>query len=350
MKKLAFYACLPLLAACAAAPSLEAPQSPIADDGGTPIKARPASAAPLGHSAETTSVRRLSEEEADDSLLTMAEKMRRAGDTQSAAQLYARAAAKNPQSITALKNLAEMAEQRKAPREALQAWRGVLAAENDHREAQLGIARNLSQLGLHEKAIKELQKISGDDNAEKLNLLGQAHLGLGHDEEALAAFEKALTLEPDNLRIQNNLGFALIMAGRLADAITLLEKTVESPRATQQHRQNLALAYGLAGREDDARKIALEDLSPADVEKNIATYRAMRAKARSEKKGDTITMAPKAEAAQKNTRAPKEKIPTTKASALKKEPAKTEKDKPQARPAPAPKNEPAESKIIYAPR
>ncbi|MBY0429246.1 MAG: hypothetical protein K2Q32_08510, partial [Alphaproteobacteria bacterium] len=52
----------------------------------------------------------------------------------------------------------------------------------------------------------------------------------------------------------------------------------DDPRVTVQHRQNLALAYGVAGRENDARKIALQDLPRASVEKNIATYRKMREK------------------------------------------------------------------------
>ena len=76
----------------------------------------------------------------------------------------------------------------------------------------------------------------------------------------------------------NNLGFTYILAGRLSDAITLFEKLTDDPRATVQHRQNLALAYGLAGREDDARKIAMQDLPRSAVEKNILSYRAMRGK------------------------------------------------------------------------
>ncbi len=225
------------------------------------------------------------EDEATATLLKTAEKMLASNDLTSANMLYQRALSTNPNSIAALKGMARVAEIREKPQEALQAYREIIRQDNENEDANMGVAKNLMTLGLHDKAIDQLNKYRGakGDSPEVLNMLGMAYTRAddipGHYEKAVESFKTSLSIDPDRLTTRNNLGFTYILAGQIPEAIEIFEKLVDDPRVTVQHRQNLALAYGMAGRENDARKIAMQDLPRAAVEKNIASYRKMRQKA-----------------------------------------------------------------------
>ncbi len=224
------------------------------------------------------------EDEATLTLLKTAEKMLRSNDFVSANMLYQRALSVNPESIAALKGMAHVAELQEKPQEALQAYREIIRIDGENQMAHMGVAKNLMTLGLYDKAIDQLNKyraIKGDE-PETLNLMGMAYTRAddipNHFDKAVECFQTSLSVDPDRLTTRNNLGFTYILAGRTSEAIDVLEKLVDDPRVTVQHRQNLALAYGVAGRENDARKMALQDLPRSAVEKNIATYRKMREK------------------------------------------------------------------------
>lgn len=225
------------------------------------------------------------EDEATVTLLKTAEKMLATHDLTSANMLYQRALATNPDSIAALKGMARIAEMREKPQEALQAYREIIRLDNENEDANMGVAKNLMTLGLHDKAIDQLNKYRNakGDSPEVLNMLGMAYTRAdeipGHYEKAIETFKTSLAIDPDRLTTRNNLGFTYILAGQLPEAIEIFEKLVDDPRVTVQHRQNLVLAYGMAGRENDARKIAMQDLPRAAVEKNIISYRKMRQKA-----------------------------------------------------------------------
>ena len=224
------------------------------------------------------------EDEATATLLKTAEKMLRSNDMVSASMLYQRALGTNPESIAALKGMANIAELQEKPQQALQSYREIIRIDGENQSAHLGVAKNLMTLGLYDKAIDQLNKFRGikGDDVETMNMLGMAYTRAeelpNHFDKAIESFQTSLSIDPERLTTRNNLGFTYILAGRLPEAIDVLEKLVDDPRVTVQHRQNLALAYGVAGRENDARKIALQDLQRPAVEKNIATYRKMREK------------------------------------------------------------------------
>lgn len=224
------------------------------------------------------------EDEAVQTLLRTAEKMLRTNDLTSANMLYQRALSVHPESIAALKGMAHIAELHEKPHEALQAYREIIRIDGENDDGHLGVAKNLMALGLNDKAIDQINKFRAikGDNPEVLNLLGMAYTRADdipdHFEKAIETFQTSLFIDPERLTTQNNMGFTYILAGRIQEAIELFEKLVENPRATVQHRQNLALAYGMAGRENDARKIAMQDLPRSAVEKNLLSYRKMRAK------------------------------------------------------------------------
>ena len=217
------------------------------------------------------------EDEATATLLKTAEKMLRSNDMVSASMLYQRALSTNPESIAALKGMANIAELEDKPQQALQSYREIIRIDGENQSAHLGVAKNLMTLGLYDKAIDQLNKFRGikGDDVETMNMLGMAYTRAeelpGHFDKAIESFQTSLSLDPDRRTTRNNMGFTYILAGRLPEAIDILEKLIDDPRVTVQHRQNLALAYGVAGRENDARKIALQDLPRPAVEKNIAT-------------------------------------------------------------------------------
>src|SRR3954452_12024067 len=61
-------------------------------------------------------------------------------------------------------------------------------------------------------------------------------------------------------------GLALALAGHPGDAIAVLDPTAREPNADATVRQNLALAHALAGDWENARIIAGQDVSAADLD------------------------------------------------------------------------------------
>ncbi|MGH6784233.1 MAG: tetratricopeptide repeat protein, partial [Sphingomicrobium sp.] len=129
-------------------------------------------------------------------------------------------------------------------------------------------------------------------------LLGNAYFAAGRFVSAEQAFKDSLSLYPDQPQVMLKLalvliaqgetndalafldfarasldpadyGLALALAGRPADAIPVLREAAGSIRADARVRQNLALAYALAGDWTNARVVAAQDVSPAELDERI---------------------------------------------------------------------------------
>lgn len=132
-------------------------------------------------------------------------------------------------------------------------------------------------------------------------LLGQAYLGAGRFASAETSFADSLKLAPDNARAALNLalteiaqgkrdealstlgdyreklavsdyGLAVGLAGDVEMAIATLEGAVRAGGADAKTRQNLALSYAMAGRWENARVMAMQDLSGSDVNDRIGQW------------------------------------------------------------------------------
>jgi Flp pilus assembly protein TadD len=68
--------------------------------------------------------------------------------------------------------------------------------------------------------------IRRDPKPTYLTTLGTALVNLGHQEDALKVFDKAVQLKPDDAGLWSNFGDALVLARRPPDAISLLQKGV----------------------------------------------------------------------------------------------------------------------------
>jgi tetratricopeptide (TPR) repeat protein len=75
---------------------------------------------------------------------------------------------------------------------------------------------------------------------------------IGRREEAIAAYRRALQLDPTFAVARNNLGFALLLEGRVDEAIAELESAVLRDPALGLAYSNLGLAYATAGRPEEA--------------------------------------------------------------------------------------------------
>jgi len=86
-----------------------------------------------------------------------------------------------------------------------------------------------------------------------------------------------LALNPTEVKIQNNLAMSYMLEGKLSNAEAILRKANNTPkgRALPRIRQNLALVVGLQGRFNEARQIASRDLPQAQVEANMAYLHKM---------------------------------------------------------------------------
>jgi Flp pilus assembly protein TadD len=61
----------------------------------------------------------------------------------------------------------------------------------------------------------------------------------GDHDEAIAAAERALQLEPENQKFVNDLGWSLLAAGRLEEAGKMLERAVSMDPSDELARENL---------------------------------------------------------------------------------------------------------------
>jgi Flp pilus assembly protein TadD len=107
-----------------------------------------------------------------------------------------------------------------------------------------------------------------------VSLMGVALEQTERPEEALAAYNQALKLSPNNPAVLSNLAMFYAARGDKAQAEALLRAAAAQPTATAQERQNLALILGLEGKLAEAEHLMRQDLPPEAVDANLAYLKA----------------------------------------------------------------------------
>lgn len=209
----------------------------------------------------------------------LAERAAEAGDFQAAAGLYQQTFDANPGSVEALVGLgrsyAAMGQYSRAEQALLEANR---RRPNDP-QILLELAR--IQLGANkpQAALDNLQvaRAKAPRDLGIITAEGIALDRLSRHAEAQIVYRDGLQISPTDFALLSNLGLSLGLSGQTTEGITILRELVRDGSATANTRGNLALVYGLAGRDREASATLQNDLSPDQIQANLAYYHELRA-------------------------------------------------------------------------
>jgi Flp pilus assembly protein TadD len=188
-------------------------------------------------------------------------------------------------------------------------WQHELTIDPADAEAGVGLCAALRSMGKYDEAADTIDRmiVIAPKNEEVLLESARSHIGAGHGfyavqplkdaealapkdwrpvslmgvaleqtqrpDEALAAFNQALKLSPDNPAVLSNLALFMATRGDTAQAETLLRRAAAQPTSTAQERQNLALVLGLEGKTAEAEHLMRQDLPPEVADANLAYFR-----------------------------------------------------------------------------
>jgi tetratricopeptide (TPR) repeat protein len=166
-------------------------------------------------------------------------------------------------------------------REAEKIYRQILAVDPQHVDALHFLGVLAHQSGQHEDSLKWInQAIDLGAGGDAWNNLGEALRALDRREEALAAYRKAIELEPDNAEAHSNLGLMLIEEKKFPEAAQVLQKALALNPSLPSAHYNYGLVLRQEGKLDDAishwqralalqprQKLALNNLGAAYTEK-----------------------------------------------------------------------------------
>lgn len=153
---------------------------------------------------------------------------------------------------------------------------GLAAYPNDE-QIRLAYAKALTAAGRFDQALAVLDDAidPASPDWDALSVKGAVLDQMGRNAEARQLYQQALLEAPGEASLEANLGLSYAMTSELPAAEQHLRKAVRMRGASSQVRQNLALVVGLQGRFDEARALYSAELSPDQVEANMAYIRAL---------------------------------------------------------------------------
>ena len=133
-------------------------------------------------------------------------------------------------------------------------WTHALTSTSRNCLAHSNLALLLSGRGQAEEAIAHYQKALEikPDNAEVHNNLAVNLAGRGQFDSAITHFQKALEIKPDYAEAHNNLALALAGCGQLEEAIAHYRKALEIKPDFPEVHNNLAVALAGRGQVEEA--------------------------------------------------------------------------------------------------
>jgi tetratricopeptide (TPR) repeat protein len=169
-----------------------------------------------------------------DETLQTAIRLHQAGQTAQAEELYRRILEVDPKHRDAQHLLITLALQSNRHEIALDLARRAIAGNSAVPIYYFDLALILSAMKRWEEAIAAYQQLLGlqPKHAQGWNNLGILLTSLGRSEEAISAYRQALTLTPDAAEVINNLGNALHYQGRADEAIAMYQRVLTlNPKA-----------------------------------------------------------------------------------------------------------------------
>ena len=219
----------------------------------------------------------ISAEDKAAQMIGYCQRLQQQGDLANAAGFCERALEFEPTNQVALLSLARIFEQRKAPREAGQAYRAILVLDPENVEARYGLGKTYVALEQYNLALEQLElALQGGGDPRIFNTLGVVNDQLGNHEAAQAAYRQGLSGDEGNIPLQTNLGLSLVLSGRHGEGLMVLRKAAADPAAASGTRQALTFAYAIAGDMTAAEEMALIDLPPEVAMANLSYYNGLR--------------------------------------------------------------------------
>lgn len=121
------------------------------------------------------------------------------------------------------------------------------------------------------EALKQANSLLPDD-AITHNTLGVCYALQQEYQQAREAFNAALVIEPGSLEYRNNLALSWILDDKPQRGINVIYPSYLRGKSTAKLRQNLALAFAMKGDIEAAKTIARQDLTKAELERNLDFY------------------------------------------------------------------------------
>jgi tetratricopeptide (TPR) repeat protein len=183
---------------------------------------------------------------------------------------------------------------------AMQRYVAILQQNPGHIDALHYVAVLAIQQGQIAEGIKVIRRALevGPPQARTLNLLGQAHLRLNQDDDALAAFTRAIECDAGFVDAYGNRATLLAEMGRFEDAVADFDRALALRPDNAEDLCNRAGALANLGRTDEAlmgfsRAIALmPDLAPAWFNRGNVLLRLNRADEALRDYDRTVALAP----------------------------------------------------------
>jgi superkiller protein 3 len=122
---------------------------------------------------------------------------------------------------------------------------------------------------------------AASDEASARNRRGAELLQRGRVDDAIAEFQRAVKLDPENVSARLNLAYVLDRQGRVDDAIAQYKSAIDRDPTNAVARSNLGVLYDKKGAYEPAieelEKAAALDPSNAAIGKNLAVARKNKA-------------------------------------------------------------------------
>jgi type II protein arginine methyltransferase len=132
------------------------------------------------------------------------------------------------------------------PEAAVAAYKAILIGDETNAEANHMIGVIAFQQGRNETALEFVQRATAASTgvtAEMHNNMGSVLMALNREEEAIAAFDRAIAMNPEYADALNNLGVAYRNTKRVEKAIEYLKRAVELNPNLTHAKANLRAAY-----------------------------------------------------------------------------------------------------------
>lgn len=211
--------------------------------------------------------------------LRLARAARGAGDYVSAINLYRTVIASRPQDEALVVELGDTMLDLGAIDDAIGVYGKVSLKSSARAGAEVGLGR--AQLSMHQAepalAHFDAARMLAPNDTKALLGRGIALDILNRHQEAQESYRTVLNADPRSVAARNDLALSLALSGDYTQAVSILQPIAVSPTATGRIRQNLALIYGLEGNAQQAAQISRVDLSEADTEANLKFFQAVRA-------------------------------------------------------------------------